>query len=208
MLSVGPIDAGKLFRGSGELARARSDPAMRARIDELKRRDVEAIRRWLAKLENYYWLLHEADPVTPDRLSRLKGSEWDSAAGRDLILKLIRLAQAQIEGGQSLTCWTKEIRDLDRMHSRVSIALGFATRDGLRARERETSMRQKAQVIREAERQRKEENIRSLFARISASNPRWSFTRCCKEVGRRSLFGMSGRNVRRYIDNPTPRKKK
>jgi hypothetical protein len=78
---------------------------------------------------------------------------------------------------------------------------------------RQSSMRQNRQRILAEERQRTEAIIRSLFDEVTAENPERSYTWVCNEVGKRLPLGvsvrgsMTGRNVRRYVPNPTPRKR-
>lgn len=201
----------RFFRGVVNLlGGARNDPAMRARIAEQDRQETARIGRWLAELENFYLTLEKADPTTPDRRTSPK---QDAALGRDSSLKLLRLAQRRIDSGVTMSGWSKEIRELKRLHAQISIALGPASSHGLKSRENQRSMREKARDSRAAERQRVEKEIRRRFAQISAASPRRSFTWCCEQVGKHLVVNgrplvMSGRNVRRYVESPTPRKKK
>lgn len=82
---------------------------------------LEKDRKWLARLETHYKCL----PELPERPKNL---EWNH--GRDLILKIIALAQRAVELGSTVSF--EESEKIRRLDAQLTRTLGPRTAEGLK----------------------------------------------------------------------------
>jgi len=179
------------MRTENILARAFNDPAVRAENEQFERRARERALQWLVRLEGHYRAMPEAE------------SNWEAAIGRDLILKMIPLVRQSVQSDRtSGWTWRKEIRDIEKLHSRVSLELGRDTCRGLKVREgARQGHKARYGSIRE-----KREKYQPIVDKIARSNPSLSRKRINALAGKE--IGVSYKAVERHTTGPRGKKKK